>query len=47
MLPTLRQLASKCHFDAVTQEKLLIDRILFGIHNNNVRERFRLVQSLS
>ena len=28
----LRQLASKFHFDAVTQEKLLRDRILFGIH---------------
>ena len=38
-ITALGQLASKCHFDAVTQEKLLRDRILFGIKNNNIRER--------
>ena len=43
----LRQLASKCDFGAITPDELLRDRILFGIHDSNVRERLLRVQSLT
>ena len=36
---TLRQLAARCNFAHVTEEDLLRDRIIFGIHNLKLKER--------
>lgn len=36
----LCQIADKCAFDAITPDDLLRDRIIFGIADNKVRERF-------
>lgn len=35
----LRKLALKCDFDNITPEQILRDRIIFGIHDNKVRDR--------
>ena len=35
----LRQLASTCEFDTQTPDEVLRDRLIFGIHDNKVRER--------
>ena len=36
---SLRQIADKCDFGAITPDDLLRDRIIFGIADNKVRER--------
>ena len=36
---TLRKLSEACEFDTITPNEILRDRLIFGIHDTNVRER--------
>ena len=43
----LRQLAQRCAFNTITEDEILRDRILFGIKNQQVRERLLREANLS